>query len=74
MVTVRRKLAFSRTATIPKDNRYEHSPRSGRKVRILVERGGSAKHGVTRGLIKNGCSKLDMQVYFIKLSLRAYTN
>ena len=26
MVVVRRKLAFSRTATIPKDNRYEHEP------------------------------------------------
>ena len=26
MVAVRRKLAFSRTVTIPKDNRYEHEP------------------------------------------------
>ena len=26
MVAVRGKLAFSRTATIPKDNRYEHGP------------------------------------------------
>ncbi len=34
--------------------------RSGRKVRIPVERGGSAKHGATRRLIKYGCAKLGM--------------
>ena len=31
-----------------------------RKVRILVERGGSAKHGATRRLIKHACAKLGM--------------
>ena len=63
MVTVRRNLAFSRTVTIPKDNQYEHDLRS-RRVRILVERGGSAKHGATRGLIKYDYTKLGMQFHF----------
>ena len=35
-------------------------PRRVRKVRIPVERGGSAKHGATRRLIKYGCAKLGM--------------
>ena len=51
MVTVRRKLAFSRTAIIPKDNLYEHEPAQRAENANTDQRGESAKHGATRGLI-----------------------
>ena len=51
MVAVRRKLAFSRTVIIPKDNRYEHGPAQRTESANTDQRGGSAKHGATRGLI-----------------------
>ena len=64
MVAVRGKLAFNRMQPFRRTTSMSTGPRSGRKVRILVERGASAKHGAMRGLIKYGCAKLDMQVYF----------
>ena len=47
MVAVRGKLAFSRTATIPKDNRYEHGP----SHRAGSDDSSHARFGVDQGII-----------------------
>ena len=72
MVAVRRKLAFSRTATIPKDNRYEHGPaQAGGKCEYRARGAGVRSAKPRAGLIKYGCASPGMKVYFAMISYLA---